>query len=63
MWQMYSYDKKITLLLFILSSCKKNNTEDNFILLPTVKNADFTGESSVFNHESQFVFYSTKLSN
>jgi len=52
------YVLKITLLLFIFSSCKKNNTEDNFILLPTVKNVDFTGESSVFNHESQFIFYS-----
>ena len=52
------YVLKITLLIFILSSCKKNNNQDNFILLPTVKNADFTGESSAFNHESQFVFYS-----
>ncbi|MFL2636975.1 MAG: glycoside hydrolase family 20 zincin-like fold domain-containing protein [Flavobacteriaceae bacterium] len=49
---------RIVLLLIMFSSCKKNKTEDNFILLPSVKHADFNGEYSVFNHESQFIFYS-----
>ena len=49
---------KIILILVLFSSCQKNKIEDNFILLPSVKKAEYNGKSSLFNSKSDFVFYS-----
>jgi len=49
---------KLTLLLIFFYSCQKSKTKDNFILLPSVKNTEYNGKSSLFNSKSDFVFYS-----
>ena len=49
---------KIILILIFFSSCQKNKIEDNFILLPSVKDIEYNGKSSIFNGKSNYVFYS-----
>ena len=49
---------KIILIFIFFYSCQKSKTEDNFILLPSVKNTEYNGKSSLFNSKSDFVFYS-----
>ena len=49
---------KITLIFIFFCSCQKSKIEDNFVLLPTVKNTEYNGKSSLFNSKSDFVFYS-----
>ena len=49
---------KIILIFIFFYSCKKSKIEDNFILLPSVKNTEYNGKSSLFNSKSDFVFYS-----
>ena len=49
---------KLILILTFLSSCQKTKIADNFTLLPTVKNFEYNGKSSVFNCNSEFNYYS-----
>jgi len=49
---------KITLIFIFFCACQKSKIEDNFILLPTVKNTEYNGKSSLFNSKTDFVFYS-----
>ena len=49
---------KIILIFIFFYSCQKSKIEDNFILLPSVKNTEYNGKSSLFNSKSDFVFYS-----
>ena len=49
---------KLILIFIFLSSCQKTKIADNFTLLPTVKNFEYNGKSSVFNYNSEFNYYS-----
>ena len=49
---------KIILILIFFYSCQKSKFEDNFILLPSVKNIEYNGKSSLLSSKSDFVFYS-----
>ncbi len=49
---------KLAFLLILFYSCKNNEIQDNFVLLPEVKNIEFSGESSSLNHDSEYVFHS-----
>ena len=52
------YFIKLALLLILFYSCKNNEIQDNFVLLPKVKNIEFSGESSSLNHDSEYIFHS-----
>ena len=52
------YIIKLALLLILFYSCKNNEIQDNFVLLPKVKNIEFSGESSSLNHDSEYIFHS-----
>ena len=52
------YFIKSALLLILFYSCKNNEIQDNFVLLPKVKNIEFSGESSSLNHDSKYIFHS-----
>ena len=52
------YIIKLALLLILFCSCKNNEIQDNFVLLPKVKNIEFSGESSSLNHDSKYIFHS-----
>ena len=52
------YFIKLALLLILFYSCKNNEIQDNFVLLPIVKNIEFSGESSSLNHDSEYIFHS-----
>ena len=52
------YIIKLALLLILFYSCKNNEIQDNFVLLPKVKNIEFSGESSSLNHDSKYIFHS-----
>jgi hexosaminidase len=52
------YIIKLALLLILFYSCKNNEIQDNFVLLPKVKNIEYSGESSSLNHDSEYIFHS-----
>ena len=52
------YIIKLALLLILFYSCENNEIQDNFVLLPKVKNIEFSGESSSLNHDSEYIFHS-----
>lgn len=52
------YFIKSALLLILFYSCKNNEIQENFVLLPKVKNIEYSGESSSLNHDSEYIFYS-----
>ena len=44
--------------MIFLNSCQKKKISDNFTLLPTVKNLQYNGKSSVLDYNSEFNYYS-----
>ena len=52
------YIIKLALLLILFYSCKNSEIQDNFVLLPKVKNIEYSGESSSLNHDSEYIFHS-----
>ena len=49
---------KLTLLFIFFYSCKNNEIQNNFVLLPKVKSIEYSGESSSLNHDSEYFFHS-----
>ena len=49
---------KLTLLFIFFYSCKNNEIQNNFVLLPKVKSIEYSGESSSLNHDSEYIFHS-----
>ena len=54
--QLMKYITKLALILILFYSCKNNQIQNNFVLLPKVKNIEFSGESSLLNHDSYSKF-------
>ena len=52
------YIIKLALLLILFYSCKNSEIQENFVLLPKVKNIEYSGASSSLNHDSEYIFYS-----
>jgi hypothetical protein len=52
------YIIKLSILLILFYSCKNYEIQDNFVLLPKVKNVEYSGKLSSLNHDSEYIFHS-----
>ena len=49
---------KIALIISFFCSCKNIKIQESFVLLPKVKNIEYSGELSSLDHDSEYIFHS-----